>query len=206
MTTSGNANNNAELPYEITVTDALNDRSSNRELIINREINDSICEDLDEDNQRRIVISSIDPKYTSSIETVGTVYNEAIDPDIGALQETKTAIGKTFCYSNHYNGVILEDNFYKIGTDVEGVYFTINKWRDVVSSSSDTISNKDIISQNNMFKHLLNRNGESVVNEETVYVPISTRSYRLCHKFTFENDNVKYIDCKSGTDVNIYVG
>ena len=82
----------------------------------------------------------------SGIEWIGTIYCEEVNEDIGAVPGTESVVGKTFCYNNQYNGIRLVDNFYKVATDADGVYSTMDRWADIVEQSEETTENTAILS------------------------------------------------------------
>lgn len=196
------ASEDGALPLEITVANN-NARSINESgLTVYRDMYDDNTSDLDESEQRNVADEYIPEEYKNGIEFVGTVSCEAMDPDDGAVPGTDVVIGKTFCYSNHYNGIRLENNFYKVATDANGVYFTIDKWNNIVASSEETTANTEIMSANAAVAQV---DIDSATNSELLYVPVSETTYRLCYAVSPEDAPVYYIDCVTGEEVEIFL-
>lgn len=196
-----------ELPIEITVeTQAENSaRVQSNGLTEFREMNDSAIENLSETTQRESMQEVLPEEYQNGIEFVGTITCEEMDPEIGAVPDTSVVVGKNFCYSNQLNGIRLENNFYKVCTDVDGVYCTINKWREVVGTSEETTQNTQIKSIDEVLGTTEYSENGSSETMELVYVPISETSYRLCYAVTSEEVPTYYIDVITGDVVEMFV-
>ena len=206
-TSISSISNNA-LPLEITV--AVSDVSpasadGNNVLTVYREMYDGNQFDLDESTQRNIAENYLNEKHTYGLESIATVSCEEMSSEIGAVPETAVVVGKTFCYSNHYNGIRMVDNFYKVATDANGVYFTIDKWKDIVAYGSETFGTASVISAEDARLAVVKPETDIMTNAELVYVPINETTYRLCYAITTEDSFIYYVDCATGVEVEAFI-
>lgn len=191
------------LPLEITVFNGNGRSVGSAGAIVYREMNDDNQEYLDVATQRALAQDYLDEKYQSGIEWIGTVYCEEVDEEIGVVPGTESEVGKTFCYSNQYNGVRLVDNFYKVATDTTGVYFTVDRWKNVTGYSEANTCNTAVLSADSIAVPYAE--GESVENIELVYVPVNETTYRLCHAVTFSDGATYYVDAVTGEAAELFV-
>lgn len=195
------------IPIEITVgsaeTDAPNALSNG--IVEIREMNDSPAADLDEEVQREVIADCLPEEYEAGIELVGTITCEEMDPEIGAVPGSAVVVGQNFCYNNHLNGIRLENNFYKVCTDVDGVYCTINNWKNIVGSSEETTQNTQILSADEILGVSEYSESGNTSEAELLYVPVSETTYKLCYAITSEEAPTYYVDATSGSIVEMYV-
>lgn len=192
-----------ELPLEITVSNGNGRSVGSVGATIYREMNDDHQGNLDNEAQRELAEDYIDEKYQSGIEGIGTVYCEEIDEETGAVPGTQSEVGKIFCYSNQYSGIRLVNNFYKVATDATGVYYTIDRWKDVAGCSDATTGNTSVLSPDSIAVPCAE--GESVEHTEMVYVPISATTYQLCYEVTLSDGSTYYADAVTGETVDLFV-
>lgn len=191
------------LPLEITVSNGNGRSAGSVGATVYREMNDDHQGSLNNETQRELAEDYIDEKYQSGIEGIGTVYCEEVDEEIGVVPGTVSEVGKTFCYSNQYSGIRLIDNFYKVATDAAGVYFTIDRWRDVAGCSEATTGNTPVLSADSIAVPCAE--GESVEHTGMVYVPVSATTYRLCYEVTLSDGSIYYVDAVTGEAVDLFV-
>lgn len=191
------------LPLEITVFNGNGRSVGSAGATVYREMNDDNQDYLDVATQRAFAQDYLDEKYQSGIEWIGTVYCEEVDEEIGVVPGTESEVGKTFCYSNQYNGVRLVDNFYKVATDTTGVYFTVDRWKDVTGYSEANTCNTAVLSADSIAVPYAE--GESVENIELVYVPVNETTYRLCHAVTLSDGTTYYVDAVTGEAAELFV-
>lgn len=191
------------LPLEITVSNGNGRSVSPVGATVYREMNDDHEGSLDNETQRELAEDYIDEKYQSGIEGIGTVYCEEVDEETGVVPGTVSEVGKIFCYSNQYSGIRLVDNFYKVATDAAGVYFTIDRWRDVVGCSEATTGNTLVLSADSIAVPCAE--GESVERTEMVYMPVSATTYQLCYEVTLNDGSAYYVDAVTGETVDLFV-
>lgn len=191
------------LPLEITVSNGNGRSVSPAGATVYREMNDDHQGSLDNETQRELAEDYIDEKYQSGIEGIGTVYCEEVDEDTGVVPGTVSEVGKTFCYCNQYQGIRLVDNFYKVATDTTGVYFTINRWKDVADCSAATTGNTSVLSADCIAVPCAE--GESVEHTGMVYMPVSATTYRLCYEVTLSDGSIYYVDAVTGAIVELFV-
>lgn len=191
------------LPLEITISNGNGRSAGSVGATVYREMNDDHQGSLDNETQRELAEDYIDEKYQSGIEGIGTVYCEEVDEETGVVPGTVSEVGKTFCYSNQYQGIRLVDNFYKVATDATGVYFTIDRWKDVAGCSETTTGNTSVLSADSIAVPCAE--GESVEHTEMVYVPVSATTYRLCYEVTLSDGSIYYVDSVTGETVDCFV-
>lgn len=191
------------LPIEISTTSSVSRSASNNGLTTYREMNEDHQGTLDESIQRTLVQDYLGEKHQAGIEWIGTISCEEVNEEIGAVPGTESVVGKTFCYNNQYNGIRLVDNFYKVATDVDGVYSTMDRWADIVEQSEATTENTAILPTDGI---AVPSAGDAVVESmELVYVPVDATTYRLCYAVTFNDLNTDYVDAVTGETVEIFV-
>lgn len=201
LMTTGSADD--ALPLEITVSNGNGRSAGPVGATVYREMNDDHQGSLDNETQRGLAEDYIDEKYQSGIEGIGTVYCEEVDEETGVVPGTVSEVGKTFCYSNQYSGIRLVDNFYKVATDATGVYFTIDRWKDVAGSSEATTGNTPVLSADSIAVPCAE--GESVAYTEMVYMPVSATTYRLCYEVTLSDGSIYYVNAVTGETVDLFV-
>lgn len=109
----------------------------NGQVVVARDFIDDVDTVLTNETQRAIadaVVAQAAPGFSiaeTALVTVGDVICTEVNEDIGDVPGTEVVVGKTFCYSNQHKGIRLVDNFLKVGTDSEGAYFVINKWKPI---------------------------------------------------------------------------
>lgn len=96
-----------------------------------------------------------------SLLSISEVHRAEAHEDSGILYETDIIIGKTYSYSNQFNGIRIVDNFIKVGTDAEGVYFVINKWTEVAAKDKYHVGAKNILPLQSSLGN--DENGEAAV-------------------------------------------
>ena len=215
-----------DLPIELYISNKTisentltrSNKNTNSDVTYYKELNDEISSDLNETNQNKIATQYLNKVLSTnitdnSIRTVGTITCEEVNEDSSSVPGSEVVVGKTFCYTNQYNDIKMVDNFYKVGTDVDGVYFSINKWKNIMSVSSKDTNSAKILSMNEVKARLATSesvNSKSIAIQEfdeyeLVYAPISATTYKLCYEINTE-DATYYIDCVSGERINYYVG
>jgi len=212
------ASGNSNLPLELRIVDSISaDYSSlkgklqsakDSELFVARELDDSAnmtSNVLDADALQRIAEVYINSAFKNNIpllntiKTVGTISCEEIDEDTGVVPNSETVVGKTFCYSNQYNGIRIEDNFVKVGTDMSGIYFVANKWKSIEAAGQRTLQDINMLTLAEAVQAALgSQNNTSVISHEMVYAPTNGDIYRLCYKLVLSDGTTTYIDCESG--------
>jgi hypothetical protein len=141
---------------------------------------------------------------TNTIISSSAVIREEIDPDIGLVEGTETIVGMTYCYSNHFNGIRIVDNFIKVGTDVDGIDFFINRWQNVaprsnVSQSSDSmLVNEDSRFTINQVLTELDISTMDIRSSELVYFQVSNGIFRLSYEIINNEGQIQYVDVQSG--------
>ena len=137
----------------------------------------------------------------SAILTESAVIREEIDPEFGLVAGTETVVGMTYAYSNQYNGIRIVGNFIKVGTDVEGIEFFINRWKDVeapvVSTRNSSVGLSALITQESALSEL-GASFDEVKSMELVYAPVSDNMYRLCYEIMFFDAPTQYVDSETG--------
>lgn len=191
------------LPIEISVAGSASRAAYNGGLTTYRDMNEDYQGVLDDATQKVLAQSYLDERCGSGIEWIGTISCEEVNEEIGAVPGTESVIGKTFCYSNQHNGIRIVDNFYKVATDADGVYSTIDKWTDVAEQSEATTENTEILPADGIAVPYAE--DTSVESMELVYAPIDATTYRLCYEVTLSDSTTYYVDAVSGETVNIFV-
>ena len=192
------------LPIEISTTDGLRYSASNDGLTTYREMNEDYQGILDDTTQRELAQEYLDEKYQAGIEWVGTISCEEVNEDVGSVPGTESVVGKTFCYNNQCDGIRLVNNFYKVATDADGVYSTIDSWKDITGQSEANTENTQIIDPESLAVPYAG--DTSIESMELVYVPVDVATCRLCYEVTLADLTTYFMDAVSGDVVDIYIG
>lgn len=192
------------LPIEISTTDGLRYSAGNDGLTTYREMNEDYQGTLDDTTQRELAQEYLDEKYQAGIEWVGTISCEEVNEDVGSVPGTESVVGKTFCYNNQCSGIRLVNNFYKVATDADGVYSTIDSWKEITGQSEANTENTQIIDPESLAVPYAG--DTSIESMELVYVPVDVATYRLCYEVTLADLTTYFMDAVSGDVVDIYIG
>lgn len=191
------------LPIEISIAGRASRAANNGGLTTYRDMNEEHQGTLDDTTQRALVQNYLDEKHQSGIEWIGTISCEEVNEEIGAVPGTESVVGKTFCYNNQYDGIRLVNNFYKVATDADGVYSTMDKWADIEGQSEATTENTEILSPGGIAVPYAD--DMSVESMELVYAPIDATTYRLCYEVALSDLTTCYVDAVTGETVEIFV-
>lgn len=191
------------LPIEISIAGRASRAANNGGLTTYRDMNEEHQGTLDDTTQRALVQNYLDEKHQSGIEWIGTISCEEVNEEIGSVPGTESVVGKTFCYNNQYDGIRLVNNFYKVATDADGVYSTMDKWADIEGQSEATTENREILSPDGIAVPYAD--DMSVESMELVYAPIDAKTYRLCYEVAFSDLTTCYVDAVTGETVEIFV-
>jgi hypothetical protein len=204
--------NQEELVVDTTaVSTAIGDSSMSiltaSDEITNRETVESDT-DLDSAVQYEIVSDFVENAIGSAalddfILSVSDVIRDEIDPDEGVVENSETVVGKTYCYSNQYMGVRIADNFIKVGTDEEGVYYFINKWQNVeaapeLNSGSSSISRGESRLTASEAFDAIDVTSSEIYSCELVYADAGNGSYRLSYEIVLTAGGRYFVDCVTG--------
>ena len=169
-----------------------------------RELNDTGAVELQDEVQRALADDfalkafSIADMTDRAIISTSDVMCEEIDEETGTVPGSETLLGKTYCYSNQYNGVRIVDNFAKVGTDADGVYFAINKWCEVTPVEANSVSEVQTSSIDlNTALQQNNFSTSEVERAELVYIPITDSTFRLAYEVELY-EGVYYLDYQTG--------
>jgi hypothetical protein len=180
----------------------------NSEQITSREMAES-ASSLDKGTQDAIATAFISnaigtTQLTGAILTESEVIREEIDPEIGLVVGSETIVGNTYCYWNQYGGIRIADSFVKVGTDVEGVYFFINNWKNIesIAGSASTSAHSGKTPVRIAYDEALVVIGikaADVKDAEVVYAPLDDDTYRLSYEIRLFDGGVMYVDCETGS-------
>lgn len=138
-----------------------------------------------------------------AILAVYDVIRDEIDPDEGVVESSETVVGKTYCYSNQYMGVRIADNFIKIGTDEDGVYYVINKWQNVeaapILNSSGDIEESILTASEAL--DAIDLIPSEIDSCELVYASVGGGSYRLSYEVVLSEGGRYFVDCVTGEKI-----
>lgn len=192
------------LPLEISTAAGASRSANNDGLITYRDMNEDHQGTLDEAAQRVLAQEYLDEKYQAGIEWVGTISCEEVNEDVGSVPGTESVVGKTFCYNNQCSGIRLVNNFYKVATDADGVYSTMDNWKDITSQSDANTGNTQIVEPEGVAVPYAE--DTSIESMELVYVPVDATTYRLCYEVALSDLTTYFVDAVTGDVIDIYIG
>lgn len=192
------------LPIEISTAAGASRSANNDGLITYRDMNEDHQGTLDEAAQRVLAQEYLDEKYQAGIEWVGTISCEEVNEEVGSVPGTESVVGKTFCYNNQCSGIRLVNNFYKVATDADGVYSTMNNWKDITSQSDANTGNTQIVEPEGVAVPYAE--DTSIESMELVYVPVDATTYRLCYEVALSDLTTYFVDAVTGDVIDIYIG
>lgn len=204
-----------KIPYEIKVSeDTLDletsilgddyhisslDNDLQAKIINLRENNlDSITfEDARQNNAATIENLGIDSNLSNAIINNYALLETEIKED-GSDGEENT-IGVVSTYQQHYMGIPLEDNFFTVCSDSDGVFSVIDRWSEVSEADSSRIIEPITIHKaEEIVDSKLNLKAPVIDSCEYVYKKTDNGIYRLNVKIVSENNQQYYIDAVSG--------
>jgi hypothetical protein len=213
---ASNAINDSTMPIINTSTEIMSREMVDTDISLDMETQLLIATDF--------VTQAVDGDIaTNSIISQSAVIREEIDPEIGLVLGTEIVVGRTFCFSNHYNGIRIVNNFIKVGTDMDGVDFIINRWQNVIPrntiiqssnsllieedsqlTSDDVLTELDISIEDSRFTldDVLSELDISIIDirsSELVYFQVSDGIYRLSYEIIYNDGQTLYIDVQSGS-------
>lgn len=206
---------NREIPYEIKVSEdtldldtavlgdncpvsSLDDDAQAKIINLRENKLDSIAlEDAQNNNAVIIENLGIDSNLSSAIINNYALLETEIKEDGSDGEENN--IGVVSTYQQQYRGIPLEDNFFTVCSDSDGVFSVIDRWSEISEiDSSQIIEPITIRKAEEILDSKLNFKAPEIKSCEYVYKKTENGTYRLSVKLVSENNQQYYVDAVSG--------
>lgn len=117
----------------------------------------------------------------------------------GGSDGEENNIGVASTYQQQYRGIPLEDNFFTVCSDSDGVFSVIDRWSEISEiDSSQIIEPINIHKAEEILDSKLNSKAPEIDSCEYVYKKTENGTYRLNLKLVSENNKQYYVDAVSG--------
>ena len=206
---------NREIPYEIKVSEdtldldtavlgdnchvaSLDDDAQAKIINLRENRLDSIAlEDAQKNNAVIIENLGIDSNLSNAIINNYALLETEIKEDGSDGEENN--IGVVSTYQQQYRGIPLEDNFFTVCSDSDGVFAVIDRWSEISEiDSSQIIEPITIRKAEEILDSKLNFKAPEIDSCEYVYKKTENGTYRLNVKLVSENNQQYYVDAVSG--------
>ena len=206
---------NREIPYEIKVSEdtldldtavlgdnchvaSLDDDAQAKIINLRENKLDSIAlEDAQKNNAVIIENLGIDSNLSNAIINNYALLETEIKEDGSDGEENN--IGVVSTYQQQYRGIPLEDNFFTVCSDSDGVFSVIDRWSEISEiDSSQIIEPITIRKAEEIVDSKLNFKAPEIESCEYVYKKTENGTYRLSVKLVSENNQQYYVDAVSG--------
>ena len=206
---------NREIPYEIKVSEdtldldaavlgdnchvaSLDDDAQAKIINLRENKLDSIAlEDAQKNNAVIIENLGIDSNLSNSIINNYALLETEIKEDGSDGEENN--IGVVSTYQQQYRGIPLEDNFFTVCSDSDGVFSVIDRWSEISEiDGSQIIEPITIRKAEEILDSKLNFKAPEIDSCEYVYKKTENGTYRLNVKLVSENNQQYYVDAVSG--------
>ena len=206
---------NREIPYEIKVSEdtldldtavlgdnchvaSLDDDAQAKIINLRENRLDSIAlEDAQKNNAVIIENLGIDSNLSNAIINNYALLETEIKEDGSDGEENN--IGVVSTYQQQYRGIPLEDNFFTVCSDSDGVFSVIDRWSEISEiDSSQIIEPITIRKAEEILDSKLNFKAPEIDSCEYVYKKTENGTYRLSVKLVLENNQQYYVDAVSG--------
>lgn len=206
---------NREIPYEIKVSEdtldldaavlgdnchvaSLDDDAQAKIINLRENKLDSIAlEDAQKNNAVIIENLGIDSNLSNAIINNYALLETEIKEDGSDGEENN--IGVVSTYQQQYRGIPLEDNFFTVCSDSDGVFSVIDRWSEISEiDGSQIIEPITIRKAEEILDSKLNFKAPEIDSCEYVYKKTENGTYRLNVKLVSENNQQYYVDAVSG--------
>lgn len=206
---------NREIPYEIKVSEdtldldtsvlgdncyvaSLDDDAQAKIINLRENKLDSITfEDAQKNNAATVENLGIDSNLSNAIINNYALLETEIKEDGSDGEENN--IGVVSTYQQQYRGIPLEDNFFTVCSDSDGVFSVIDRWSEISETDrSQIIEPITIRKAEEIVNSKLNFKAPEIESCEYVYKKTENGTYRLSVKLVSENNQQYYVDAVSG--------
>lgn len=131
----------------------------------------------------------------AAVSNYALLETEILDDGMDGSENT---IGMVTTYQQNFRGIPLENNFFTVCSDKEGVFSVINRWSDIGESETTDSIMYGISDAKAKLPQTLGGDSSAIDNAQYIYKKAEDGTYRLSVKMITENNQQYYMDTATG--------